>query len=183
MASSRTSSAWRADAREANGRNLKAFFNYKTAAKEAVLVKVGISGTGIEGARKNLAAEIPGWNFDRVHAAAVQQWKELLDTVQVETVRPAHSQYVLRQSLPGLPGAGPLQRRGWQLIAAWTTKTMRGPDSRTTPLSRCGTLTAPSTRLLNLLQPRRVDDMVQSLLAEYQRIGPAHDAHLAALGQ
>ena len=47
-----------------HGRNIKAFVNYQTAANEAILVKVGISGTGIEGARKNLAAEIPGWDFD-----------------------------------------------------------------------------------------------------------------------
>jgi predicted alpha-1,2-mannosidase len=76
------------DAREAKGRNLKAFVSFKTAAKEAVLVKVGISGTGIEGARKNLAAEIPDWNFEAIHAAATKQWKELLDTMQVETFDP-----------------------------------------------------------------------------------------------
>ena len=54
-----------ADARKGQGKNLKGFVSFKTAAKEVVLVKVGISGTGIEGARKNLAAEIPGVGLRR----------------------------------------------------------------------------------------------------------------------
>ena len=58
--------------RSGKARDLKAFVSFKTTAKEVVLVKVGISGTGIEGARKNLAAEIPGWDFDRIHEAAVR---------------------------------------------------------------------------------------------------------------
>ncbi len=57
-------SGWRRMSVNPAGRIIKAFVNYKTTANEAILVKVGISGTGIEGARKNLAAEIPGWNFN-----------------------------------------------------------------------------------------------------------------------
>jgi putative alpha-1,2-mannosidase len=45
--------------RSGQGRELKGFVQFQTRAKEQILVKVGISGTGIEGARKNLAAEIP----------------------------------------------------------------------------------------------------------------------------
>jgi predicted alpha-1,2-mannosidase len=69
--------------KEGRGRDLKAFFNYKTKANEKVLVKVGISGTGIDGARGNLAAELAGWNFDRVRSAAVGQWKDLLEAVEM----------------------------------------------------------------------------------------------------
>jgi putative alpha-1,2-mannosidase len=50
--------------RAGQARELKAFFDYRTTDKEALLIKVGISGTGIEGARKNLAAEIPRWDFN-----------------------------------------------------------------------------------------------------------------------
>jgi len=49
-----------ADAHETVGHVIKAFVNYKTAANKAIFVKVGISGTGIDGARKNLARGSPG---------------------------------------------------------------------------------------------------------------------------
>ncbi|MCX6929986.1 MAG: glycoside hydrolase family 92 protein, partial [Verrucomicrobia bacterium] len=74
--------------RTGKGKDLKGFVSFMTSAKEVVMVKVGISGTGIEGARANLAAEIPGWNFNSVHEAAVRQWKELLDVVKIETFDP-----------------------------------------------------------------------------------------------
>ncbi len=54
-----------ADVHAAHGRNIKAFVNYQTGDNEPILVKVGISGTGIDGARKNLSAEIPAWDFDQ----------------------------------------------------------------------------------------------------------------------
>jgi putative alpha-1,2-mannosidase len=56
------------DASDGKARSMKASFNYATAAHETILVKVGISGTGIEGARKNLAAEIASWDFDGMSA-------------------------------------------------------------------------------------------------------------------
>src|SRR5208337_258980 len=73
---------------QAKGQRVKAAFNFSTAAHEEILVKVGLSGTGVEGARKNLAAEIPGWNFAAVRAAAVQQWKHALSAVDVESFDP-----------------------------------------------------------------------------------------------
>src|SRR5262249_39960687 len=60
--------------REARGSNLKAFFRFPTQDPRAVLVKVGISAVSIQGARKNLAAEIPGWDFDAVKAQAARAW-------------------------------------------------------------------------------------------------------------
>src|SRR5579859_2842621 len=75
-------------AASAHGKNVKAFVSYKTTQNEVILVKVGISPTSIEGARKNLAAEIPGWDFDAIEAKAVKKWNKVLDTVQIESPDP-----------------------------------------------------------------------------------------------
>ena len=91
--------------RAAQGRDLKAYFNYKTSENEVLLIKVGISGTGIEGARKNLAGEIPGWDFNKTRAAAVRQWKDLFSAVEVESFDP-HIRATFYANLPRLPGAG-----------------------------------------------------------------------------
>ena len=48
------------------GKNIGAFVTFRTSENEQILVKVGISYTSIEGARKNLNAEIPDWNFDQI---------------------------------------------------------------------------------------------------------------------
>ena len=44
------------------GDKIGAFVTFNTTEKEQILVKVGISYTSVEGARKNLHAEIPHWD-------------------------------------------------------------------------------------------------------------------------
>jgi predicted alpha-1,2-mannosidase len=44
-----------------------------------VLLKVGVSFVSEDGARNNLAKEIPGWDFDAVHARAKATWSQFLD--------------------------------------------------------------------------------------------------------
>ena len=68
---------------ETRGLAIKAAFQFSASAAEAVLVKVGISAVSIEGARKNLAAEIPDWDFDRVNAAAARAWNAELNRIEV----------------------------------------------------------------------------------------------------
>lgn len=49
-----------------------------------LLVKVGISAVSVEGARHNLDAEIPAFDFDAVRAAADAAWERELSKIQVE---------------------------------------------------------------------------------------------------
>lgn len=44
-------------------------------------VRVGISGTDVEGAKKNLYAEAPSFGFERYKAAVAEQWNEALRRV------------------------------------------------------------------------------------------------------
>jgi predicted alpha-1,2-mannosidase len=48
------------------------------------LVKVGISAVSIEGARKNLQAEINGWDFDAVKKNAEAAWNKELGRIEVQ---------------------------------------------------------------------------------------------------
>src|ERR1700751_6399151 len=52
--------------REAKSTSLKCLLHFQTGDKEVISVKTGISGVSEEGARKNVAAEIPGWDFEKV---------------------------------------------------------------------------------------------------------------------
>ncbi len=70
--------------RKQEGKHLGFYTEFKTRADEPVLMKSGISFVSMEGARKNLAAEIPGWNFDQVHEKARRLWNDELSRIQIE---------------------------------------------------------------------------------------------------
>ena len=55
----------------------------KTEEGEQVLVKVALSPVSIEGAKANMAAELPGWDFEAVKADARAAWNEELGKVAV----------------------------------------------------------------------------------------------------
>ena len=75
-------------ANEVRGKNVKASVNFQTKKDEAILVKVGISAVNVDGARKNLNAEIKDWDFDKVTAKAKNAWNKELSRIEVEGGRP-----------------------------------------------------------------------------------------------
>lgn len=74
-------------------RNLAgAWLSFKTSYKQQVNVKVGISYVSLEQAKQNVLKEIPGFNFEQVHEAAVHAWEEALGRVQIEGATPEQLQ-------------------------------------------------------------------------------------------
>jgi predicted alpha-1,2-mannosidase len=65
------------------GDDIQAFVRFSTDAGEQILVKTGISAVSIEGARKNLALEIPDWDFDQIVEQAEMAWEGELSKIEV----------------------------------------------------------------------------------------------------
>ena len=63
----------------------KVLLQFPTAQNEEVLVNVGVSAVDMDGARKNVEAEIPGWDFDGVRSAARQAWNDYLSKIDIRT--------------------------------------------------------------------------------------------------
>ena len=63
---------------EVRGTALRCVLNLKTGEDEIVYVKTGISGVSIDGAKGNLEAEIPAWDFGQVREAAHAAWQREL---------------------------------------------------------------------------------------------------------
>ena len=59
--------------------------NFATTEGEQLMLKVALSPVSIEGAEANLAAELPGWDFDATAAAADAAWNAQLAKVKVTT--------------------------------------------------------------------------------------------------
>ena len=72
-------------AAEARGRMLYARFGYDARDGEPLLVKVALSGVSMEGARRNLESECPGWDFEGVRRDARAAWNRELSKVAIET--------------------------------------------------------------------------------------------------
>ena len=70
--------------KSAKGKSVKSFIEFSTSENEAVLVKVGISHTSIEGAKANLMSEITGWDFDAVVKQADELWEKELSSIKIE---------------------------------------------------------------------------------------------------
>jgi predicted alpha-1,2-mannosidase len=69
--------------REAKGTHLKAALHYDDVASTPLLVKVGISAVDIDGARRNLDSELPGWDFEGVRPQAAAAWEGELSRIRI----------------------------------------------------------------------------------------------------
>ena len=63
----------------------KILLHFNTEKDEQILVKVGVSDVDMEGAQKNVEAELPEWNFDKIRKEARQAWNNYLSKIDVTT--------------------------------------------------------------------------------------------------
>lgn len=66
------------------------YLEFDVAPGECIAVKAASSFTGIDGAIANLRAEIPHWDFDKVHESLADTWQRHLGSVEAVTDDPDH---------------------------------------------------------------------------------------------
>ena len=152
-----------------SGENIGAFVNYSTKEGEVIYVKVGLSWVSMEGARRNLEAEIPDWDFNRVKREARAVWNRELGKVAVkgdETKKQVfytalyHS--ILAQRIfndvdgkyPGMDGK---------------IYTAKGYDFF--PSFFCWDTYRSEQPLMTLVEPEHVNDMIRSIADKTQHYG------------
>lgn len=69
--------------KSAEGENSGAYFTFDISSGKPVGYKFGISYVSIENARQNLAAENPGWSFDKVRQETESAWNKYLGKLEV----------------------------------------------------------------------------------------------------
>ncbi len=72
------------NANEATGTDLRFLVQYQTSSNETILVKVAVSAVSADNALKNLDAEIPDWEFERVLEKSRGEWNRELSKIQIE---------------------------------------------------------------------------------------------------
>ena len=151
-------------------RGLIARFEYPTQEGEQITLVTAISGTGMEGAMKNLQAEAPDNDFDAYLQKAKAAWNKELGKIKIETTD-ADTRTVFYTALyhsmlaPTIyndadgkyygPDGKTHQADGWtnySTFSLWDTYRAAHP-------------------LFTLTQPERTNDMVKSLIAFYEQNG------------
>ncbi len=157
-------------ARQAQGRNLQGHFDFKTKAGEQLTVRVALSTVSVEGARNNLRAEAATGDFDAIAAAARAQWEQALGTIQVQAADKSFLETFYSAFYHVFLAPTLLSDVDGQV---------RGPDTRVhqvkgfdyySELSLWDTFRAEHP-LLTLVQPNRVNDMINTMLAHYRFFG------------
>ena len=156
--------------KQTTGRETKGHFDFKTKAGEQILVRVGLSTVSVEGARNSLHAEIPNWNFDAVAEAAGKQWEKALSVIAINTSDTNLEQTFYTALYHTLLAPTLLSDVDGQF---------RGPDEKVhqtkgydyyTEMSLWDTFRAENP-LLTLIQPGRVNDFVDTMLAHFKIFG------------
>ena len=151
------------------GPKIRAAFAFSKTANEPLVVKVGISGTGIEGARRNLQAEIPHFNFDSIHQQAWQTWNKTLGVLEAKLPNKELTQTFYTAAYHGMIGPTTFNDVDGKY---------RGEDHNNHPNPGFTNYTTISIwdiyraefPLIMLTQPQRTDDMINTLLADYQQL-------------
>lgn len=151
------------------GTKVKGYVSFTTNEGEEVLVKVGISPVGIDGALKNIQTEIPHWNFDQVKKEAEATWEKHLKSIKVEGEEDKKEVFYTAvyhaQLAPYLYSDADEKYRG-------TDKEVRHTDDfdNYTVFSLWDTFRA-SHPLFTLIEPKRVNDFIKSMLAQHEEYG------------
>jgi len=155
---------------EAQGRALKAFVDFKTRAGEQILVKVAISYVSPEGAQKNLKAEVPDWDFDRVRAQAKQQWQAELNKFEIHGTPENMGQFYTSLYHSVL---GPVVYNDVDGNYRGLDQNIHNPGRTTYTIFSLWDTYRALHPLFTYTQPDKVGDMISSMLEHYQQ-SPLH---------
>ena len=147
-----------------------AAFRFALQKNKPLLLKVGISAVSIAGAKQNLAAEIPHWNFEQTRQAASDTWNTALQKIEIEGGTESQNSlfYTALYHTMIVPN-----------IFQDVDGSFRGMDKKihqATDYTRYSVFSLWDTYraahpLYTILEPSRVNDFVKTFLAQYSESG------------
>lgn len=161
------------DGTESTSPRLYAEALFGEAGPEPLFAKVALSPVSIEGARKNMQAELPGWDFEATVSEARAAWNSELSKIRIETAdrsvkRIFYTALYHTMIVPSLfcdvDGTNPVsggERAGntYTTFSLWDTYRAAHP-------------------LATIIHPEKVPDMIGSMIDIYRRDGKLPVWHL-----
>jgi len=152
------------------GNNIGAFVNYRTDAGEVILVKIGLSYVSVEGARKNLGAEIPDWDFERVRQSAENIWNMELGKILVKGSSEEQKQ-IFYSALYHALLAQSISSDVDNQYFGMDGKIRRAEEYDFYPTFFCWDTYRSEHPLMTLVEPEHVNDMIKSIVAKTRNYG------------
>jgi predicted alpha-1,2-mannosidase len=156
--------------------SVKGLINFRQTPATALL-KIGVSNTSGEAALANINAEIPGWNFEQIVQQGNQKWQAQLNRIKIEAAD-SLQRTVFYTSLYHTMVAPALYNDH--------DSTYRGTDGKVIEHAPYNNYTIFSTwdtyrtlnPLMTLIQPDRINDIMNTMLAIYTQQGKLPIWHL-----
>ncbi len=158
------------------GDSIKAVADFNTAAGEIIQLKVGISPVSFSNALLNIQTEIPAWDFDLVKTSAYYEWNKALSKITIEADDNTKQKFYTALYHTKISPATFNDVNG----------DYYGTDKQVHPKANFTNLTTFSlwdtyracNELYTLVEPEKVSDMINTMLAIYQQQGRLPVWHL-----
>lgn len=153
---------------EASGKEIRAHLDFRTSKGEQIILRVGLSPTSVEEAKKNLQVEIPGWDFDAIRDAAKNCWNENLSRIEIDCSNPDVRQ-TFYSALYHTMMAPTLYNNADGSYCGADQKAHLAAGFQDYSTFSLWDVYRAEMPLQTITEPERVNDFVQSLLAECQQ--------------
>ncbi|WP_430932088.1 GH92 family glycosyl hydrolase [Saccharicrinis sp. 156] len=157
------------EGREVKAKKTKAEISFVSHQEEQVLIKVALSTYSIEGARKNMEAECPHWDFDKVVESADKKWEKQLNVIDIRGSSYQKTVFYTNLYHCFLTPSLHSDIDGWYKGADGEMHQAKGYDKLET-FSLWDTYRTAHP-FYTLVVPDKVEDMVASFLSHYNETG------------
>ncbi len=163
----------------ADGERVGCRLEFRASAGEPLVVKVGISYTSIDNARRNLDEEVPGWDFEGVRSSAEHEWEAALSRIRVEGGATADSIRFYTALYHALIHPGIISDRSGDYPLMGRTGIGRTAGDRYSVFSLWDTYRTLHP-LLTLVYPERQSAIIRTMVGMYKESGWLPKWELAA---
>ena len=162
---------------EAEGRDVVGVLTYNTQKGEKINLKVGISPVSYQGALKNIESEIPHWNFAQVRTEAKEKWNHELSKIKIKTSdesvkRTFYTAMYHSFIAPVLYNDHDGSYRGTD------KKVYKNPGFNNYSVFSLWDTYRANHPLFTIVQPEKVNDLINTMLVIYQQQGKLPVWHL-----
>ncbi|EHQ24941.1 GH92 family glycosyl hydrolase [Mucilaginibacter paludis] len=149
---------------------VKGVVSFETLDGEKVYVKVGLSPISTENALLNIAAEIPGWDFEQVRSSADKAWNKQLQKVMIKTGDAGQLKIFYTALYHTMIAPSTFNDANGDYWGTDKQVHRKATFTNLTTFSLWDTYRAANP-LYTLIQPERMSGIINSLLAIYQQQG------------
>lgn len=152
---------------EIAGKQIRMYFDFATAEQEKIQVKFALSSVSQQNAVENMRTEIPHWDFDRVKREAQEQWNKELNKIVIDAAEDDKVNFYTSMYHAFINPTTYTDVNGEYKGLDQEIHRAEGFTNYTT-FSLWDTYRALHP-LFNIIQPKRNNDMVRSMMAHYDQ--------------